>query len=94
VFDPPTPLETALQTLLDWSASPTMVFLGETEDHLETLDDCMRAGRITGPMVHDARVAAICLAHAVHELWSADRDFSRIPHLTVRNPLVGSGGAR
>jgi predicted nucleic acid-binding protein len=35
------------------------------------------------------RVAALCQSHDVRELWTADRDFSRFPALTVRNPLVG-----
>jgi len=39
-------------------------------------------------MIHDARIAAICLAHGVREFWSADRDFSRFPDLNVVNPLV------
>ncbi len=45
-------------------------------------------GQITGPRVHDARIAALCLNHGVRELWSADRDFSRFPDLVVVNPLV------
>jgi predicted nucleic acid-binding protein len=40
-------------------------------------------------MVHDARIAAICIGHGVHELLTADRDFSRFSSLAVRNPLVG-----
>jgi predicted nucleic acid-binding protein len=47
-----------------------------------------RAARISGPRVHDARIAAICAQHGVRELWSADRDFGRFPGLNVRNPLV------
>jgi hypothetical protein len=43
---------------------------------------------ITGPAVHDARVAALCLAHGVRELWTADRDFSRFPRLRAVNPLL------
>jgi uncharacterized protein len=49
----------------------------------------MQEGRIAGPQVHDARVAALCRLHGVRELWTADRDFGRFPGLTVRNPLVG-----
>lgn len=49
----------------------------------------LTAGRIVGPKVHDARIAALCRLHGVRELWSADRDFSRFPELRVRNPLVG-----
>jgi uncharacterized protein len=45
-------------------------------------------GKIRGPMVHEARIAALCLAHDVRELWSADRDFGRFATIRVRNPLV------
>jgi predicted nucleic acid-binding protein len=47
----------------------------------------MREGRVQGPLVHDARIAAVCLAHGVEEFWSVDRDFSRFPQLPVVNPL-------
>ena len=58
---------------------------------VETLTDFddIEAGRIAGPRVHDARVAALCLAHGVRELWTADRDFSRFPGLATSNPLAG-----
>ena len=49
----------------------------------------MRDGRIAGPLVHDARVAALCRLHGVRELWTADRDFSRFHGVAFRNPLVG-----
>ena len=48
----------------------------------------MSDSRLRGPQVHDARVAALCLQHGVRELLTADRDFSRIPELRTRNPLV------
>ncbi|MCZ7682663.1 MAG: hypothetical protein M5U28_29250 [Sandaracinaceae bacterium] len=34
-------------------------------------------------------LAALCVEHAVSELWTADRDFSRIRALRTTNPLVG-----
>jgi predicted nucleic acid-binding protein len=43
---------------------------------------------VTGPLFHDARIAAICLSHGVTALWTADRDFSRFPALRTHNPLV------
>jgi hypothetical protein len=46
-------------------------------------------GRIAGPQVHDARVAALSRLHGVRELWTVDRDFGRFPGLAARNPLVG-----
>jgi hypothetical protein len=44
---------------------------------------------LAGPLVHDARVAALCAQHGVRELWSADRDFSRMEAVEIRNPLLG-----
>jgi predicted nucleic acid-binding protein len=40
-------------------------------------------------MIHDARIAAICIQYGVSELWTADRDFSRFAGLKTRNPLIG-----
>ena len=55
--------------------------------HWPVLREIILAGRLPGPKIHDARVAAICLQHGIDELWTVDRDFSRIPRLKVRNPL-------
>ncbi len=46
-------------------------------------------GLIVGPRVHDARIVGLCQEHGVSELWTADRDFSRLPGITVLNPLIG-----
>jgi predicted nucleic acid-binding protein len=53
------------------------------------LEPLVRAAKVQGAAVHDARIAAICLAPGVAELWSADRDFARYPALKVHNPVVG-----
>jgi predicted nucleic acid-binding protein len=65
------------------------VLLSEGEGYWQKLRQLLSGGRVSGPQVHDARVAALCTHHGVRELWSADRDFSRFPSLTARNPLVG-----
>ena len=46
------------------------------------------AAKLSGPLIHDARIAAPCLHHGVRELWTANRDFSMFPQLKTRNPLV------
>ena len=89
IYDPPTPLDIALDQVDAWLASPSLVMLAETEGHWLQLRDLLATGQITGALVHDAQVAALCLHHGVRELWTADRDFGRFPGLTVRNPLVG-----
>jgi toxin-antitoxin system PIN domain toxin len=87
IFDPPSPLAKALGQVEAWLESPTLALLGEAEDHWPVLRRLLEAGRVSGPRVHDARIATLCLSHGVRELWSADRDFSRFPDLPVRNPL-------
>ncbi|RPJ70922.1 MAG: PIN domain-containing protein [Acidobacteria bacterium] len=88
IFLPPTPRARAIDQVSAWLESPSLVLLAETADYWELLRSLLEAGRIAGPQVHEARIAALCLHHGVQELWTADRDFSRFPRLTVRNPLV------
>ena len=88
VFKTPTPHAQAIAQIDAWHESPSLVVIGETPGHWPTLRRLISAARVRGPMVHDARIAAICADHGVREFWSADRDFSRFPSLTVRNPLL------
>lgn len=88
VYDPPTPLTAALDQVDAWLEAPTLALLGEGPGYWPLAARTIRDGRAVGPRVHDARVAALCLAHGVRELWTADRDFTRFSVLSVRNPLV------
>ncbi len=88
IYDPPTPLPQAVEQIDAWLESPRLVLLGEAPGYWLRLRDLVVASRVAGGLVHDARVAALCLHHGVSELWTADRDFSRFPALTARNPLV------
>jgi toxin-antitoxin system PIN domain toxin len=89
IYRPPTPMARAIDQIDAWLESPSLALLCEGESHWARLREQLVAGRVAGPLVHDARVATLCLDHGVRELWSADRDFSRFPELAVRNPLVG-----
>ncbi len=89
IYAPPTPLNAAIGQIEAWFESPSLVLLAETEGYWPELRSALEQGRINGPQVHDARVAAICQDHGVRELWTADRDFGRFPTLNVRNPFVG-----
>ncbi len=88
IYAPPTPQAAAIAQVEAWLASPTHVSLAEGPGYWETLAATLKSSKVTGPQVHDARVAALCTHHRVSELWSADRDFSRFAALTTRNPLV------
>jgi len=89
IFRTPTPLAAALDQLDAWFESPSLVGLAEDADCWTVLRALVAQARVSGPRVHDARIAALCLTHAVRELWTTDRDFSMYPSLRVRNPLVG-----
>ena len=88
IWVPPTPLRLAMEQVQAWLESPSLHLLGETRDHWTKLKALLTAGSVTGPTVHDARIAAICLQHGVKTLWSQDRDFSRMKDLHVVNPLI------
>ena len=88
IYASPTPLSKALDQVAAWLESPALVLLTEARGYWSELRGALEAGRVTGPQIHDARIAALCRQHGVRELLSADRDFSRFPALAVRNPLV------
>ncbi|HEY2552183.1 MAG TPA: hypothetical protein VGI64_16570 [Streptosporangiaceae bacterium] len=88
IFDPPSTTGQAISQLEAWLESPSAVLLSEGAGYWSQLRGLLADGMITGPAVHDARVAALCLAHGVRELWTADRDFSRFPRLRAVNPLL------
>jgi len=89
IFRTPTPPAAALDQIAAWLESPSLTLLAENDAHFGILSALVTKARVVGPRVHDARVAALCIGHGVRELWTADRDFSMFPALTVRNPLVG-----
>lgn len=70
-----------------WLGSPSLRLLSETEDFAKVLAELVRKPRVCGPVVHDARVAALCLAHGVEVLLTRDRDFSSFPELATHNPF-------
>jgi uncharacterized protein len=87
-FETASTIDEASAQIGDWLGSPTLILLHEGPGHWQTLQGLLRAARVVGGQVHDARIAAICVEHAVREFWTADRDFNRFPQLTARNPLV------
>ena len=88
IYDPPTTMEQATAQVDAWLTSPVAALLTESNSHWEILKRELSASRVLGPMVHDAKVAALCLTHGVTEFWTADRDFSRFPSLPVCNPFL------
>ena len=88
VYKPASSLAHALGFLDSLMTSPRLHLLSESPGYFEKLCELALAAKLSGPRIHDARIAALCLHHGVCELWTADRDFSAFPQLKTRNPLV------
>lgn len=88
IYSPPSTTPEALKQVQSWRASPSLVLVSEGTAHFHDLEHAIAAGRVNGPRVHDARIAALCAEHGIQELWTADRDFARFSSLRTRNPLV------
>jgi toxin-antitoxin system PIN domain toxin len=71
-----------------WAEAPTVRLLAEPDGFSAVLEPLVRRARVRGPMVHDARVAALCLAHGVEVLLTRDRDFSLFPELEIEDPFA------
>ena len=88
IFFRPPPLADAIEQINCWLECPTLHMIGEAQDYWTLCRSIIRKGQITGPLIHDARVAAICIQHRTNSFWTADRDFSRFPQLKTENPLL------
>lgn len=89
IYRPPTPADRALAQLEAWISSPSALLVSEEPSTMAVLLELARTSKVSGPVFHDAKIAALALHHGVRELWTADRDFGRFPRLRTRNPLPG-----
>ena len=88
IFDPPTPMDTALafcQRLVDW---PRASLLTPSRRHWDVFVNLCSG--IKGPLVADAYVAALAIDHGC-ELITTDSDFARFRGLRWRHPLAVPG---
>lgn len=88
VYVPPTPMADALAQIEGWLMSPSLKILNENAGYLPALAAMLTKSGVTGPKVHDARIAALCIAHGVDTILTMDRDFSAFPELKVRTLTV------
>lgn len=85
IFDPPTPMASAItfcQRLVEW---PRAVMIAPGRGHWDIFIG-LSAG-IQGALVSDAYLAALAIEHGC-ELITTDSDFARFPGLRWRHPLA------
>ena len=71
-----------------WFGAPTLRLLNESQGFATVLSGFVRRPRVRSAVVHDARIAAICIAHGVETLLTRDRDFTLFPELDVEDPFA------
>ena len=87
VYHPPIPLKVVLPDLRRILDSPMLMLLNETPNHAEVMMSVMEKAGVSGNLIHDAHIAALCIEHGISELITGDRDFSRFDSLSVINPF-------
>lgn len=86
VFEDPLTVNEATEAVATWLEQPVAGILDPGERHWTLLREMTAGGQASGPMVMDAVLAAIAIEHGA-TLYSTDRDFSRFPGLTWKDPL-------
>lgn len=86
VFDPPSPMETALAFVEGLTGQPNAVRLAPSARHWELFTRLCRDASVKGNLVPDAYLAALAIESGA-ELVTTDRDFARFPGLRWRHPL-------
>ena len=90
--DDATSPEQSWRQLSAWIASPSLRLIGETEDFPEIQESFVRRPRVLGGVVHDAGIAAICVAHGAGALLTRDHDLSLFPELRTKDPIAAASG--
>ena len=86
IFEPPTPLATALAFVGEIHARPNCVRLRPGPEHWAIFTRLCQAVKARGKLVADAYHAALAIEHGC-ELATTDADFARFPGLRWRHPL-------
>ena len=87
VFDPPTPLEIALQFTETITEHPHAAFVNPGDRHWDIFTDLCRRVDARGNLIPDAYFAALAIESG--NTWvTTDRDYSRFPKLDWKHPLT------
>lgn len=81
VFDPPTPVMDAVDSIDSLLSSPSARLLVPGDRYLRLLRSLIAESGVQGNLVFDAQIAAVCLEHGATTLLTEDRDFARFRSL-------------
>jgi len=83
------PMAQATQIVDIWLAVRNVRLIVPGEGHWGLLKELLIAGRVQGPVMTDAQLAALTIEYG-GVLHTTDRDFARFPGLRWVNPLLDS----
>jgi toxin-antitoxin system PIN domain toxin len=84
LFDRPTPASEAVDAVAALLESPSVRLLSPGARYWPIFAELVRDGNVSGNLVFDAQIAAVCLEHGARTLLTDDRDFARFPKVTVQ----------
>ena len=84
IFDPPTPMKTAIAFCQGLVTRPRAVMIAPGREHWDIF--VALCGSIEGPLVTDAYLAALAIEHGC-ELITTDSDFARFAEVRWAHPL-------
>ena len=87
IFDPPTPLETALQFVEEVRSLPNYVTVSPGPRHWDIFTRLSRTAKAKGNLIPDAYFASLAIESG-SEWITADRDYARFPGLRWRHPFM------
>ena len=87
IFDPPTPLDGAIDFVNTIREAPTCVPIAPGPRHWEIFTELCRSAGAKGNLIPDAYLAALAIESG-SEWVTTDRDFSRFPGLSWIHPLT------
>ena len=87
IFDPPTPLETALEFVAHIRSLPNYVAVSPGPRHWDIFTKLSRTAKAKGNLIPDAYFASLAIESG-SEWITADRDYARFPGLRWRHPFM------
>jgi len=86
LFDAPMSVAQAVEIVTEWLSLPNVGVAQPTRRHFEHVVQLARSGKVWGPMLMDAHLAALAIEHGA-TLCTTDRDFARFKGLRTEDPL-------
>ena len=84
VFNPPSTVTQAAEFIEGIVAAPTCELVQPGRGFLDLLLGTVRQTDVSGNLVFDAQIVAICKEHGIDTILTNDRDFGRFEPLQVR----------